>query len=61
MIPEAVFDSAHTINAENGKNIPDNLQNAEGAGVQSIAARSAKRVLGSIIATGVLLPHSSLG
>jgi hypothetical protein len=61
MIPEVVFDSAHTINAGNGKSLPDSLQNAEGAGVRNIAARSVKRALGYIIATGVLLPHSSLG
>jgi hypothetical protein len=60
MILEAVFDNAHTTNAENGKSSPDNLQNAEGVGVRNIAARSVRRALGSIIATGVLLPHSSL-
>lgn len=61
MILEAVFDNAHTINAENGKSLPDNLQNAEGVGVRNIAARSVRRALGFIIVTGVLLPHSSLG
>jgi hypothetical protein len=48
MILEAVFDNAHTINAENGKSLPDNLQNAEGVGARNIAARSVKRVRGSI-------------
>jgi hypothetical protein len=61
MIPEAAFDNVRTTNAESGKSLPDSLQNAEGVGAQSIAARSVKRALGSTIATGVLLPHSSLG
>ena len=43
----------HTINAASGRNIRDNLPSVDDAEGQSIAARSAKRVLGYTIAIGV--------
>ena len=43
---EAAFDSAHTINAVNGKSSHANLRNAAAVDGRSTAAKSAKRMLG---------------
>lgn len=54
MILEVELDSVHTINVESGRSILGSLQNVEGAGGQSTAVRSAKRVHGYSIVIGVL-------
>lgn len=56
MIAVGESDNARIINAENGKNLHDSLQNAEGAGEQNIAARNVKKVPGYSTAIGVLRP-----
>jgi len=48
-----------TINAGDGKSSSDNLQSADAAVEQNIAARNARRVHGCSIATGATL-HSGI-
>jgi len=55
MIPEEASDNVPIINVENGKSLPDNLRNVGDVDGRSTAAKTARRVLGFIIATGVLL------
>jgi len=55
MIPEEASGSVPITNVGNGKSLPDNLQNVGDADGRSTAAKTARRVPGSTIATGVLL------
>lgn len=58
MILEEESDSAHTTNVANGKNLLANSPNVAAVEERSIAARSAKRVLGYTIDTGAYKLHS---
>jgi len=55
MIHEVAYDNAHIINVESGRNTLDNLQNVEGVGGRSTAAKNVKRVHGFSTDIGVLL------
>ena len=54
MIPKVALGNAPIINAANGNNIHANLPNVDVAVVQSIAAKSVKRMLGFTTDIGVL-------
>ena len=58
---EAVFDSALTINAVNGKSSPVNLQNVDDVDERSTAVKSAKRMPGYTTDIGASLPKMRRG
>ena len=49
---EAAFDNVHIGSAANGKSIPANSPSADGADVQNTAAKSVKKALGAVTASG---------